>query len=111
MKSLHFPVKGVGGLSLIFSEAFVVIVVVSAMVSSWCQSFDFGVSSIVESRSQGIGLSECQGVGVRCKDTGAFVDESTLLLDFGMVRQNVRQSELLCSLPKKIARSRGRDFV
>jgi hypothetical protein len=61
MKSLRFPVKGVSGLSLIFSEAFGVVVVVSAMVSSWCQGFDFSVSSIVESRSRGIGLSECQG--------------------------------------------------
>jgi hypothetical protein len=48
-----------------------------------------GVSSIVESRFRGISLSECQGVGVRCKDTGTFVGESTLLLDFETFRQNV----------------------
>jgi hypothetical protein len=30
-----------------------------------------------------------QGVGVRCKDTGAFVGESTLLLDFETLKQNV----------------------
>jgi hypothetical protein len=64
MKSLHFPVKGVGGLSLMFSEAFVVVTDVLAIVSFWCQGFDFGVSSIVESRSRGIGLSECCGVKV-----------------------------------------------
>jgi hypothetical protein len=30
-----------------------------------------------------------QGVGMHCKDTGAFVGESTLLLDFETFRQNV----------------------
>jgi hypothetical protein len=80
------------------SEAFVVIMVVmvSAIVSflyrcwyclSWCQSFGLGVevSSIVESKSRGIGSVKvlwCQGIGVRCKNTGAVVCEFTLLLDF-----------------------------
>jgi hypothetical protein len=55
MKSLCFPVKGFGGLSLTFSEAFGVIVVVamvSAIVSS-CYRYRFHVvvSSIVESKS------------------------------------------------------------
>jgi hypothetical protein len=47
MKLLRFPIKGVGGLSLILSEAFVVVVVaiVSAISLSWyrrfvCQDFD-----------------------------------------------------------------------
>jgi hypothetical protein len=54
-----------------------------------------GVSSIVESRSQGIGLSECQSFvvlecqGALCRDTGAVVGESTLLLDFERLIQNV----------------------
>jgi hypothetical protein len=96
MKSLHFTVKGVGGLSLIFSE--VVIVIMFAMVSgiisllsvlvSFVSRFCFLVSRyqvLSKSEFQGIGfvkVSWCQGVRVRCKDTGVFVGESTLLLDF-----------------------------
>jgi hypothetical protein len=130
MKSLRFPVKGVSGLSLIFSEALVVMVAdVSAMVSisvssfvvvskflCWywlCQSFVSrcrGIRCVVESKSRGIGLSWCQGVGVRCKDTGAFVGETTLLLDFGTLRQNVRQSELKCSLPRGLQEMRRKEL-
>jgi hypothetical protein len=47
------------------------------------------VSSIVESKFRGISLSWCRGVGVCCKNTGAFVGESTLLLDFKTFKQNV----------------------
>jgi hypothetical protein len=53
------------------------------------------VSSIIESRSRGIGLSECQGfvvsecLGALCRDTGVVVGESTLLLDFERLIQNV----------------------
>jgi hypothetical protein len=95
MKSLHFPVKGVGGLSLIFSE--VVIVIMFAMVSaivflcryrlSWCQSFGpwcrgIKYCQVKVSRYRFVRVSWCQGIGVRCKDMGAFIGESTLLLDF-----------------------------
>jgi hypothetical protein len=57
-----------------------------------------GVSSIIKvsrfrfirvSKFCGISVSWCQGVGVRCRDTGAFVGESTLLLDFETFRQNI----------------------
>jgi hypothetical protein len=34
-------------------------------------------------------VSWYQGVGVRCKDTGTVIGESTLLLDFEMFRLNV----------------------
>jgi hypothetical protein len=75
MKSLRFPVKGVGGLSLMFSEAFGVVIVV-AMVSAIVSSIGIvyrgvrvlvlgvEVSSIVGSKSRGIGLSEFRGVKV-----------------------------------------------
>jgi hypothetical protein len=70
MNLLHFPVKGVGGFSLMFLEAFVVVVVavVLGIVSflyrcryCWCQSFSLGVevSSIVESKYRGIRISRC----------------------------------------------------
>jgi hypothetical protein len=90
IKSLRFPVKGVGGFNLTFSEVFVVVVsVFSAIVIchlSRCQSFIFGVkvSGVVESRFRGVRVSGCT-----CKDTGAFVGESTLLLDFEMLKKNV----------------------
>jgi hypothetical protein len=70
MKSLRFPVKGFGGLSLMFSEALVVvpmvliILVVSAMVSSWYQVFSFGVGISFVSHCQGIRLSQSSEVSV-----------------------------------------------
>jgi hypothetical protein len=76
MKSVRFPVKSVGGLSLIFSRVFVAVdflAMILVSVSSFYRGFKFflyqyrlsvvkvsSVSSIVESKSQGIGLSECQ---------------------------------------------------
>jgi hypothetical protein len=100
MKLLRFPVKGFGGLSLMFSEALVIVVpmvliisVVSTMVSSWYQSFSFGVGigwlRFCSIKVSGCRLSWCRGVEVRCKNMGAFVGESTLLLDFKMFKQNV----------------------
>jgi hypothetical protein len=41
------------------------------------------------SRYRLIRVSWYQGVEVRCKDTGAFVGESTLLLDFETLKQNI----------------------
>jgi hypothetical protein len=73
MKSVCFPVKGVGGLSLIFSRVFMAVdffghdigigFVICFKVSvsvSFLGAEVSGVSSIVESRSRGTGLSECQ---------------------------------------------------
>jgi hypothetical protein len=68
MKSLRFPVKGVGGLSLTFSEAFGVVIVVAmvlATVSSlywcwyclWCQSFVSWCQGIKYHQSQGFEVS------------------------------------------------------
>jgi hypothetical protein len=44
---------------------------------------------------------------VHCKDTGMVVGEFTLLLDFKMLRLNVRQSRT----PVSLQESRGRNFV
>jgi hypothetical protein len=89
MKSLHFPVKGVSGFNLTVSEVFsIVVAMVSGIVSSLlvsfvilsgCQSFILGVKvlGVVESRFHGVKVSGCA-----CKDTGMFVGEFTLLLDF-----------------------------
>jgi hypothetical protein len=89
IKSLRFPVKGVGGLSLIFSEAFGVVVVamVLAMVFSccWCR-YRFQYQGVKYRR---VKVSWYQGVGVRCKDTGTFIGEFTLLLDFKRLTKNV----------------------
>jgi hypothetical protein len=104
MKSLHFPVKGVGGFNLILSDISVVVAIVSSAIVSF-----IGVSKYRVSLGQGFVVSV--GVEVRCKDTGAFVGETTLLLDFRTLRPNVQQSVLECSLPKTIVRSRGRSFV
>jgi hypothetical protein len=106
MKSLRFPVKGVGGLSLTFSEAFGVVIVVtmvSAIVSSlywcryclWCQGFVSRCRGIKYRQSQSLKISVfvrvswCQGVRVRCKNTGMVVGEFTLLLDFKTLKLNV----------------------
>jgi hypothetical protein len=71
MKSLHFPVKGFGGLSLTFSEAFsVVVAMVSGMVSFaigvvyWSVSVLFLVSRNQVSLSQGLEVSVYRGVKV-----------------------------------------------
>jgi hypothetical protein len=68
-------VKGVGGLSLILSEAPVVIVVamVSAIVSPCV---------VVGKGCQRIRVLWYQSIGVHCKDTGTVVCEFQLLLDF-----------------------------
>jgi hypothetical protein len=83
MKSLRFPVKGVGGFNLTVSEVFgVMVVIVSGIVSSCyrcryrlyqgfisqyqgigcCQSIE--VSSIIESKFRGIGWSGFRGIKV-----------------------------------------------
>jgi hypothetical protein len=89
MKLLCFPVKGVGGFNLTVSEVFgVMVAMVSGIVSSLsvsfvvlsgCQSFVLGVKilGVVESRFRGVKVLRCA-----CKDTGVFVGEFTLLLDF-----------------------------
>jgi hypothetical protein len=87
MKSLRFPVKGVGGLSLMFSEAFVIVAVdcsamvsVFVVVSRFLCRYRFSVSRCQVSSSQSLEVSVYQsvkvswyqGVRVRCKNTGAF---------------------------------------
>jgi hypothetical protein len=121
MKSLRFPVKGVSGLSLIFSEAFGVVVamvsamvaMVSAMVSSVsvlvsrCQVCQVLSSQGLEgSVYQSIKVLWCQGVGVHCKDTGVFVGESTLLLDFRMLKTKRSTVCTLVSVAKRFASKR-----
>jgi hypothetical protein len=51
-------------------------------------------------------FSWCQGVGVRCKDTGTFVGESTLLLDFGTLKTKHSTVYTLVFVAKRFARMR-----
>jgi hypothetical protein len=106
MNLLRFFVKGVGGFSLMVSEAFIVVVVatVSGMVYSlyrcryrlsWCQSFGLSVevSSIVESKYRGVKVSRC---AVRI--LGVVVGEFTLLLDFKRLTENIDSLVFQCVL-------------
>jgi hypothetical protein len=83
----------IGGLSLILSEALVVIVV--AMVSAivllvllWSRYRCRGVKyqGVVSKYCHCIEVSGCQSVSVHCKDTGMVIDEFQLLLDFKTLR-------------------------
>jgi hypothetical protein len=122
MKSLHLLVKGVGGLSLTFSEAFGVVIVVamvSAIVSSlyrcryhlWCQGFVSQCRGIKYRQSQSLKVSVfvrvswCQGVRVHCKNMGVIIGEFTLLLDFKRLIENIDSLVFKC-VCKKAERER-----
>jgi hypothetical protein len=116
---LRFPVKGFSGLSLTFSEAFGVVVaivlgIVSLSVSVlFVSRFRFqcrGVKyhRVKVSRYWLVKISWCQGVGVCCKDTGAFVGEFTLLLDFETFKAKHLTVYTSSACSKWFARSRGR---
>jgi hypothetical protein len=87
--SFHFPVNGVGGFSLIFSEAPVVIVIVAMVSAMVFPCIVVGKVSSIEYRGIRFRVSRCQSIRVCCKDIGMVVCEFTLLLDFEMLRLNI----------------------
>jgi hypothetical protein len=74
---------------------FSAIVSLSVSVSFRYRLFGVEVSSVSSSQGlevsvyRGVRVSLYQSIGVRCKDTGAVVGETTLLLDFETLRLNV----------------------
>jgi hypothetical protein len=115
MKSLRFPVKGVGGFNLILSDIGVVVAIVSSVMVLFVRVSEFHLLSkyqVSSSQSlegsvyQSIRVSWCQGVGVRCKDTGTFVGESTLLLDFRTLKTKRSTVYTLVFVAKRFSRMR-----